>query len=164
IQDGIHFNDEAQQVVVTQFGDPVSSPVTAPGLYFDLPIVQTENGFDKRYLEYQSKPTQVPTKDKRYISVSAFALWRINDPLKFFQRVQNEAGAQARLDEIVDGEVRNAVAHYDLIELVRTNTRAAERVAVQTDEESVILSKLEKGREKLAQEILARSRQRSADL
>src|SRR5262249_19190307 len=101
IQDGIHFNDESQQVIITQFGDPVGKPVTAPGLYFDLPLVQTENSFSKRSLEYQSKPTQVPTRDKRYISVAAFALWRINDPLKFFQRVQNEAGAQARLDEIV---------------------------------------------------------------
>lgn len=164
IQDGVHFNDESQQVVITQFGDPVGKPVTAPGLFFDVPLVQTENYFDKRSLEYQSKPTQVPTKDKRYISVAAYALWRVNDPLKFFQRVQNEVGAQARLDEIVAGEVRNAVARYDLIELVRTTTRSSGLVAVATDEESVILAKLEKGRARLAAEVLERSRERSADL
>ena len=164
IQDGIHFNDESQQVVITQFGDPIGKPVVTPGLYFDLPLVQTENNFYKPALEYQSKPTQVPTKDKRYISVSAFALWRINDPLKFFQRVQDEVGAQARLDEIVAGEVRNAVARYDLIELVRTTTRQANQVAAQTEEEAVILTNLEKGRARLADEILERSRERSADL
>ena len=164
IQDGIHFNDESQQVVITQFGDPVGKPVTAPGLYFDLPLVQTENSFSKRSLEYQSKPTQVPTRDKRYISVAAFALWRITDPLKFFQRVQNEVGAQARLDEIVAGEVRNAVARYDLIELVRSTTRPAADVAAPSEEEAMILTNLEKGRARLAAEILERSRGRSADL
>src|SRR5581483_5046464 len=95
VQDGIHFNDESQQVVITQFGDPVGAPVTKPGLFFDLPLVQTENYFDKREVEYQSKPTQVPTRDKRYISVATFAIWRITDPLRFFQRVQNQDGAQA---------------------------------------------------------------------
>jgi modulator of FtsH protease HflC len=164
IQDGIHFNDESQQVVITQFGNPVGKPVTAPGLYFDLPLVQTENNFSKQALEYQSKPTQVPTRDKRYISVAAFALWRITDPLKFFQRVQNEAGAQARLDEIVAGEVRNAVARYDLIELVRTTTRQANQVTSPSEEEAIILTNLEKGRARLADEILQRSRERSADL
>jgi membrane protease subunit HflC len=146
IQDGIHFNDESQQVVITEFGDPVGQPVTAPGLFFDLPLVQTENYFSKQALEYESTPTQVPTRDKRYISVAAFALWRINDPLKFFRRVQNEAGAQARLDEIVAGEVRNAVARDDLIELVRTTTRSSAQVAAATEEEALILTNLEKGR------------------
>ena len=164
IQDGIHFNDETQQVVVTQFGDPVGGPISAPGLFVDVPLLQSENSFDKRHVEYQSKPTQVPTKDKRYISVTAFALWRISDPLKFFQRVQNEAGAQARIDEIVDGEMRNAVARYDLIELVRTTTRTPDRVAVQNEEESIVLAKLELGRARLAAQILARVRERSTDL
>lgn len=164
IQDGVHFLDEAQEVVITQFGDPVGGAVTQPGLFFDLPLVQTENDFDMRYLEYKSQPTQVPTKDKRYITVSAFALWRVSDPLKFFQRVQNEAGASARLDEIMAGEVRSAVAGYDLIELVRTTNRDASAVSVQSEEESVILAKLQKGRAGLAAEVLTRSKARAADL
>lgn len=164
IQDGIHFMDEAQEAVITQFGDPIGAPITKSGLFFDLPLIQTENYFDKRVLEYTSQPTQVPTKDKRYITVSAFALWRVSDPLKFFQRVQNEAGARARLDEIVAGEVRNAVASYDLIELVRTTTRDAADVQVQSDQESPILEKLQKGRAGLAGEVLARARARASDL
>jgi membrane protease subunit HflC len=164
IQDGIHFMDESQVAVITQFGDPIGTPITKPGLFVDVPLVQTENYFDKRVLEYISQPTQVPTKDKRYITVSALALWRISDPLKFFQRVQNETGARARLDEIVAGEVRNAVASYDLIELVRTTTRNASDVQLQSDEESPILEKLQKGRAGLAGEVLARAKARAADL
>lgn len=164
VQDGIFGIDEPQQVIITQFGDPIGGPITTPGLHFDLPLVQTENYFDKRYLEYESKPTQVPTRDKRYISVSMFALWRIDDPLKFFQRVQDEAGAQARLADILDGEIRNAVARYDLIELVRSSNRSPDAVAVQSEEESVILQRIEKGRPQLAREVLDRSAARAADL
>jgi membrane protease subunit HflC len=164
VQDGIHFMDESQEAIVTQFGDPIGAPITAPGLFVDLPLVQTENYFDKRVLEYLSQPTQVPTKDKRFITVSAFALWRVSDPLKFFQRVQNEAGARARLDEIVAGEVRNAIAMYDLIELVRTNNRDAASVPVQSEEESPILETLQKGRAGLANEILTRAKAMAADL
>lgn len=164
VQDGIHFMDESQEAIITQFGDPIGAPITTSGLFFDLPLVQTENYFDKRVLEYTSQPTQVPTRDKRYITVSALALWKISDPLKFFQRVQNEAGARARLDEIVAGEVRNAVARYDLIELVRTTTRDASAVPVQSEEESLILEKLQKGRAGLANEVLTQAKARAADL
>ncbi len=164
VQDGIHFLDETQQAVITQFGDPIGSPVRSPGVFLDAPLVTAENYFDKRYIEYRSQPTQVPTRDKRYITVSAFALWRVKDPLKFFQRVTNEAGANARLDEIVAGEVRNAVARYDLIELVRTSNREVPAGAVPPGEASPILEKLQKGRAGLAAEVLARARARSADL
>jgi membrane protease subunit HflC len=164
IQDGIHFMDESQMAIVTQFGDPIGAPITRSGLFFDLPLIQTENYFDKRVLEYTTQSTQVPTKDKRFITVSALALWRISDPLKFFQRVQNEAGARARLDEIVAGEVRNAVASYDLIELVRATNRDTQSVAVQSDEESPILEKLQKGRVGLASEVMTRAKARAADL
>ena len=150
--------------IITQFGEPVRAPITTPGLYFDLPIIQSENTFDKRALEYQSQPTQVPTKDKRYINVTAFALWRIADPLKFFQRVQDQSGGQARLADILDGEIRSAVARYNLIDLVRTTNRNRQDVAIQTEGESVILQSLEKGRRNLELEVLARASGRAADL
>jgi membrane protease subunit HflC len=166
LQDGIHFVDETQQLVVTQFGAPVGRPVTTSGLFFDLPLLQTENAFDKRLIEYKSSATSVPTRDKRYITVSAYAIWHVTDPLKFFERVQNEAGATARLDEIVAGEVRNAVARYDLLELVRTTNRTQADVGtgVPSEEQSLILEKLEKGRAGLAAEVLARARARSGEL
>ena len=164
IQDGIHYLNEPEQVIITQFGEPVRGPITQPGLYFDLPIVQTENTFDKRSLEYQGQPTQVPTKDKRYINVTTFALWRIADPLKFFQRVQDQNGGQARLGDMLDGEIRTAVARYNLIELVRSPNRNAQDVSLQTEGEAVILQPLEKGRRSLEREVLDRASARAADL
>jgi HflC protein len=113
-----------EQVIITQFGDPVGSPVVEPGLHFKVPFIQQANYFDKRFLEWDGSPNQVPTKDKRFIWVDTYARWRIVDPLLFFQRLRDERGAQSRLDDILDGETRNAVARYDLIELVRSSNRA----------------------------------------
>ena len=84
------------------------------------------NRFDKRWLEWTGDPNQIPTKDKKYIWVDTFARWRIADPLRFFQRMRDERTAQSRLDDIIDGETRNAIASYNLIEAVRTSNRAFE--------------------------------------
>jgi len=162
IQDGIHYLNEPEVVVITQFGEPVRTPITTPGLFFDLPLVQTENRFDRRNLEYLGQPTQVPTKDKRYINVTAFAMWRIADPLKFFQRVQDMNNGQARLADILDGEVRTTVARYDLIEIVRTNNR--QNVAIENDSENLVLQPLTQGRRNLERETLQRASARAADL
>jgi membrane protease subunit HflC len=155
---------ESEQAIITQFGDPVGDPVTDPGLHFKAPFVQTVNRFEKRFLEWDGNPNQVPTRDKRFIWVDTYARWRIVDPLLFFQRLRDERGAQSRLDDILDGETRNAVARYDLIELVRSNNRDADDVLVEGDEEEVILNVIEKGREQISGEILARASTRTADL
>jgi membrane protease subunit HflC len=118
--------DETEQVAITQFGKPVGKTITEPGLYFKTPFVQTAHYFDKRYLEWNGHRNQVPTKDKRFIWVDTYARWRITDPLKFYQRVRNEAGAHSRLDDIIDGETRDAVANHNLLEIVRTTTAERE--------------------------------------
>jgi membrane protease subunit HflC len=155
---------EAEQVIITQFGDPVGSPIVTPGLHFKMPFVQQANYFDKRFLEWDGSPNQVPTKDKRFIWVDTYARWRIVDPLRFFQRLRDERGAQSRLDDILDGETRNAVARYDLIELVRNSNRNREDIPIEAEEEEVILNVIEKGREQVSREILERAAERTADL
>jgi membrane protease subunit HflC len=155
---------ESEQAIITQFGDPVGDPVTEPGLHFKLPFVQRVNSFEKRFLEWDGNPNQVPTRDKRFIWVDTYARWRIVDPLLFFQRLRDERGAQSRLDDILDGEMRNAVARYDLIELVRSTNRDPDDVLVEAEEEEVILNVIEKGREQISAEILARAATRTADL
>jgi membrane protease subunit HflC len=155
---------ESEQAIITQFGDPVGDPVTEPGLHFKMPFVQRVNLFEKRFLEWDGNPNQVPTRDKRFIWVDTYARWRIVDPLLFFQRLRDERGAQSRLDDILDGETRNAVARYDLIELVRSNNRDPDDVLVEAEEEEVILNVIEKGREQISREILARASTRTADL
>lgn len=155
---------ESEQAIVTQFGDPVGDPVTEPGLHFKVPFVQTVNRFEKRFLEWDGNPNQVPTRDKRFIWVDTYARWRIVDPLLFFQRLRDERGAQSRLDDILDGETRNAVARYDLIELVRSSNRDPDDVLVEAEEEEAIFNVIEKGRERISGEILERASTRTADL
>jgi membrane protease subunit HflC len=155
---------EAEQVIITQFGEPVGAPINAPGLHFKLPFIQKANFFDKRFLEWDGDPNQIPTKDKRFIWVDSYARWRISDPLKFFQRLRDERGAQSRLDDIVDGETRSAIARHDLVEVVRTSNRSPEAAAEASEDENATLEKIETGRQKITQEILKRASERAADL
>jgi modulator of FtsH protease HflC len=154
---------EPEQVIVTQFGKPVGRPITTPGLKFRTPLIQRVQRFEKRFLEWDGDPNQLPTRDKRFIWVDTYARWRITDPLLFYQRLHNERGAHTRLDDILDGETRNAIAKYDLVQVVRTTNRAAERTETQIDDES-LLAPIDKGREDIRQEILANARLRTADL
>ncbi len=155
---------ETEQVIVTQFGEPVGDPAASPGLHFKLPFIQRANVFEKRFLEWDGSPNQVPTRDKRFIWVDTYARWRITDPLLFFQRLRDERGAQSRLDDILDGETRNAVARHDLIELVRSTNRDASDVLIESEEEAVILETIERGRQEITREILETASERTADL
>lgn len=164
LANSIYVVNETEQVVITQFGDPVGDPIITPGLKFKIPFIQTANRFDKRFLEWNGDANQVPTKDKRYLWVDTYARWRIIDPLKFFQRVQNELGAQSRLDDIIDGETRSSVARHDLVEVVRSSNRAPEVILVGSEEETAILEEIEKGRQGIIDEILERASKRVQDL
>ena len=155
---------EVNQVIITQFGEPAGEPVIEPGLHFKLPFIQKTNYFEKRFLEWDGSPNQVPTKDKRFIWVDTYARWRIVDPLRFFQRLRDELGAQSRLDDILDGETRNAVARYDLIEIVRSTNRDPDTVQIESDEETAILDEIQMGRQQIAAEILERAAGRTEDL
>jgi membrane protease subunit HflC len=172
----IYIVDESEQVVITQFGKPVGEPITEPGLSFKTPFVQTVHRFDKRFLEWDGERNQLPTRDKRFIFVDTYARWRISDPLKFFQRLRDERGAQSRLDDILDGETRNVIARHDLIEVVRTSNReltADEEVVGGVDagdgtEDDAELRErdfqIAVGREKLAVEVLRAAQGRTDDL
>ncbi len=154
---------ETEQAIITQFGKPVGEPITEPGLHFKIPIIRKVHRFDKRFLEWDGKANQLPTKDKRFIWVDTYARWRITDPLRFFERFGDERGAQSRLDDILDGETRNAIANHDLVELVRTSNREAvqdESLADSAD----LLAPIQDGREKIRREILVAAQGRTQDL
>jgi modulator of FtsH protease HflC len=156
---------ETQQVVLTQFGKPVKRPITTPGIKIKTPFVQKVHAFERRFLEWDGDPNQIPTKDKRFIWVDSYARWRITDPLLFFQRLHDERGAQSRLDDILDGETRNTIAKHELIDLVRSTNRplaVAEDVADLGQEEPA--ERVEFGRDKLTAEVLANARRRTGDL
>jgi membrane protease subunit HflC len=149
---------ETNQIIITQFGEPIGEAVTNPGLHMKVPFIQVANKFEKRWLEWDGDANEIPTKDKKYIWVDTYARWRISDPLVFFQRVRDERGAQSRIDDIIDGETRNAVANFDLIEIVRSTNREFEitEEAEILDLASVIVE-IQTGREQIAQIILEKS-------
>ncbi len=148
--------DETQQVIITQFGKPVGEPITEAGLHFRVPFIQKVHYFDKRILEWDGDANQIPTKDKRFIWVDTTARWRIKDPLKFFRSVRDEIGAQARLDDIIDAAVRDAVNGSRLIEIVRTTNRIVKQFSNQPSDASIqlgVMEKISKGREQIRKEI-----------
>jgi len=157
--------DETKQVIITQFGKPVGGAIVTPGIHFKIPLIQTANLFDKRFMEWDGSPNQVPTRDKRYIWVDTYARWRIVDPLLFFQRVRDEIGAHSRLDDILDGEVRNAIAEHDLIELIRSSNREPQITEDLTaGEQAETFMKIEIGRDKITRSILEVAALRTAEL
>jgi membrane protease subunit HflC len=154
----IYTVSEVEQMIITQFGKPVGEPVTSAGLKFKLPFIQKINPIDKRVLEWDGSPSDMPTKDKLYISVDLFARWRITDPLQYFLRLRDERSAQSRLDDILGSETRNAVAKHELIEIIRTTKeREPLRDTFLSDAEKDLdmgaLVPIRKGRQLVEQEI-----------
>ena len=147
--------DEAEQAIVTQFGKPVGEPIVTPGVHLKVPFIQTVHFFDKRFLEWDGAPNQIPTKDKRFIWVDTYARWRIHDPLLYFQRVRDERGAHTRLDDILDGETRNVIANNNLVEIIRTTNRKFEASAeIGGVDDSEAKAGIELGREKMTRLII----------
>ena len=120
VSSAVYTVGEVEQAIITQFGKPVGEPITSAGLKVKLPFVQTVNRIDSRVLEWDGNPSDMPTKDKLYISVDLFARWKITEPLQYFLRLRDERSAQSRLDDILGSETRNAVAKHELIEIIRT--------------------------------------------
>jgi len=156
LSDALYTIDETKQVIITQFGDPVGDPITMAGLHIKLPFIQKVTSFEKRIMEWDGDPNQIPTKDKKYILVNTFARWRIADPLKFYQSVSNERNAMGRLDDIIDGVTRDFISENLLIEVVRNSNRKMTFSLEGEDSDfySVDSLKIEKGRESITRAIL----------
>lgn len=160
LMSSIYTVDEVEQAIITQFGKPVGEPVVEAGLKFKIPFIQEVNPIDKRVLEWDGPPSDMPTKDKLYISVDLFARWKIVDPLQYFLRLRDERSAQSRLDDILGSETRNAVAKHELIEIIRTSKDRIplrDTILTSTEQEQNMgsLVPIEKGRKLVEQEIFA---------
>ena len=162
---------EWEQAIITQFGRPIGGAITSPGLHFRIPFIQKIIRLDKRILNWDANPNQIPTKDKKYIWVDTTVRWRIVDPLRFIQTVQNEDGARSRLNGILEAATRDIVSSYNLVEAVRnSNTlfdevnrlkEQATKAEVQIGEEEVIgeIEAITVGREKLSEMIIGKARE-----
>jgi membrane protease subunit HflC len=159
--------DQTEQVIITQFGEPVGDPITEPGLHFKLPFVQTVNTLDKRFLEWDGAPVAIPTRDKTYIHVDTFARWRIEDPKTYFVRLHDERSAQSRLEDILGSETRNSIAKHDLIEIVRTdkNRQPIRDESLKGGPTGAlgVLPPIEFGRQKIEEEIKTAAAQKLAE-
>jgi membrane protease subunit HflC len=151
--------DETKQVVITQFGKPVGRPITAAGLHFKKPLIQQAHYFEKRLLEWDGDPNQIPTKDKKYIWVDTYARWRIADALEFMQSVGNETNAHARLDDIINSATRDVITSHLLVEAIRDTNRILDIKEIEVDislaEEA--LEKIEVGRSALEDLVLTKA-------
>jgi modulator of FtsH protease HflC len=156
--------NETEQVVITQFGKPVGDAVLNPGLHFKTPFIQKANYFDKRFMEWDGDPNQIPTKDKKYIFVDTYARWQITDPLQFFKRLTNERGAQSRLDDILDGETRDIIANHNIEDAVRTSNRTPISAGVVGETVGDTLIEISVGREQIQKKILESANDKAKDL
>ncbi|ARC94510.1 HflC protein [Vibrio coralliilyticus] len=160
VYNALYTVSEVQQVIITQFGKPIGKPIVDAGLKIKVPYIQEINTIDKRVLEWDGRPSDMPTKDKLYISVDLFARWRIIDPLQYFLRLKDERSAQSRLDDILGSETRNAVAKHELIEIIRTTkNRKPLRDPLLSEAERELkigaLVPIQKGRQLVEQEIFS---------
>jgi membrane protease subunit HflC len=108
---------QTQQALVLQLGKPVSK-ISGPGMHVKIPIVQNVIYFDARILDYNAKPAEVLTSDKKTLVVDNYTKWRIVDPLMFYRTVRTIPEAQARLDDIIYSQLRVALGRYTLTEIV----------------------------------------------
>jgi len=148
--------DETEQVVITQFGKAIGDARKDPGLKFKTPFIQKANYFPKNLLEWDGEPGQVNTLDKTFLLVDTFARWKIVDPLKFFQSVNNVTNGYGRLDDIIDPAVRNLITSYSLIETVRMTNREMDTFEAGLEEvkEKSSLGEVTVGRQKITDIII----------
>ena len=151
---------ETEQVIITQFGKPIGDPVSEAGLHFKMPFIQDVTRIEKRILEWDGRPNEMPTKDKTYIVVDTFGRWRIKDAKQFFLRLRDERSAQSRLDDILGSETRNAIAKHELIEIIRTTKDrepARDATLVDAPGNIGILYPIALGRARIEEEIFTKA-------
>ncbi len=129
--------NEAEQAIVTQFGKPVGQSYTTAGLHFKIPLIQEVLVFEKRILEWDGDANEIPTKDNKYIFIDTFARWKISDPLNFFKSAKNEMLAQSRLDDIIDGAVRDEITSRVMAEIIRFTDRDMQIHDIETSDETM---------------------------
>ena len=156
----IYIVTEKDQVFITRFGKIQGKATIEPGLYFKVPFIDKVRRFERRILEWDGHPSEVTTKDKRFIVIDTYARWKIEDPKIFFERVKDEVFAQSRLDDILDGATRTAVSKHDLVEVVRSEQRVAAVDGNQTEGKDQQLQPFTIGRQSISSSILEESREK----
>ena len=151
---------EFEYAVITEFGKPVRI-VTEAGLRWKTPFIQKVTRIEKRILSWDGDPNDVITKDLKSIHIDTIARWRIVDPKQFYISLTGQIrNGMKKLDDIVDGVVRDIIGENTLIEVVRSTNRplqyeVEEMGPGQRPEQQII----DVGREKIVQTIFAQARE-----
>jgi membrane protease subunit HflC len=163
---------QTEQVFITEFGKPVGNPINADpakneaGLHFKMPFIQQVNRIEKRVMEWDGPATEMPTRDKLYITVDNFARWRIIDPKAYYEKLRDERSAQSRLNDIIGSETRAVIASHDLIEVIRTDKErkpVRDEALTAADSNLGLLPPIRDGRSVLDQQILKAARPKVKD-
>lgn len=165
IYNAAYIVDETEQIIITQFGRIVGTPKKDPGLKFKIPFIQKANFFAKNLLDWDGDPGQIPTLDKTFIWVDTFARWKITDPVKFFQTVNNRFNAVGKLNDIIDPAVRNFITSHRLIDAVRKTNRELDTREVGLETSATAprgYYTITIGREKITQGILEQAQPKLA--
>ncbi|MDR1839824.1 MAG: protease modulator HflC [Treponema sp.] len=165
--------EEGEQAVVVQMGRIVRV-VTNAGLHVKTPFIDEVVRYPKRIMAWDGEQTGIPTREKQYIFVDVTARWRISDPQKFYESISTVEHAYSKLAEVIDSEVKTVTAENYFRESVRNSNIIMARTSSVDDfgisdeiDPSVIQSSImseasyepiEKGRRRIAEEILNRSR------
>jgi membrane protease subunit HflC len=118
--------DETQLAIVLQFGEPVGE-VRRPGLHFKIPIIQKVVPIDRRLMEYDVAAAEIYTRDNKNMVVDAYARWRVEDPLVFYQRFKGDTSfsvieeAKRRLGVIIVGELRRELGLHVMADIISQN-------------------------------------------
>jgi membrane protease subunit HflC len=109
---------QTEQAIVLEFGNP-KRVISEPGLHYKIPFVQNVAYFDKRILDIETGPQEVIAADRKRLVVDAFARYRIRDPLRFYQALRNEIGAQSQIGALLDSSLRRVLGSASFEAVVR---------------------------------------------
>lgn len=127
---------EWEQAIIIQLGK-FKRAIKEPGLNWKIPFVQTAITLERRILASDAEPAEYLTMDKKRVVVDHVTRWKIQDPLLFYKTVRNEAGARARLDEIVFSELRAELANREFASIIANEREPAmEAVAFRSSEKA----------------------------
>lgn len=115
--------DQTEQKLIVRIGKPVRV-YTDPGLHYKIPFVESEIKFSKKVLELDASPSETITADKKTLLVDYYAMWYIDDPMKFYLAVRDINGASRRLDDIIYSEMLVQLSKHDLIDIIDKERRS----------------------------------------
>ncbi len=128
---------QTSSALVFQFGRVSRPPITLPGLYFKVPFIENVTFIDNRVLDNDLSPQEVLASDQKNLVVDAFTRYRITDPLKFYQSLNNVRAANQTLERIINARMRSVLAGASTTQIINTDrARLMDRIQDDVNRET----------------------------